>query len=98
MVVLGTKGLRVKSSKEASAAGAQAFVAKVDANSDGELSASEIEATNHRRQHTTEEMVSFHDINNDGVVSNSEVIASWAMFSAAARSVKSKRNGHHDEF
>ena len=95
MVTLGS-GTRVRPSPAESARKAgQKFAAKIDANGDGSVSEAEIEATN-QRERTASELVSFHDVDDNGIVSVAEVADSWVMYATAMLMVQQQHR--HDEF
>jgi len=88
MVTLNS-GRRVKPAQEVQALkSATAFAKKVDADGDGVASKEEIAAmafrpTRHGEQRTIEELVSFHDMDQDGSVTAKEIEDSWVMFATA---------------
>jgi len=88
MVTLGS-GMRVPPSSEKDAKKvAIRFIAKGDKDGNGKLSDGEIRAVNRERdqryeERSLEELVSFHDVNDDGVVTTDEVVDSWIMYATA---------------
>jgi len=92
MAALGSGTSVPLSEKKARLAGKK-FAAQADLDGDGYLSTKEIEAMNkaadmegHKR--TLDELVAFHDVNDDGAVSIDEIVESWAMFGAAGAKVR----------
>merc|ERR1712151_476509 len=95
MVTLNS-GKRIQPAKEEKARkDGKAFANKVDGDGDGVISASEMAAARgkasarHQRR-TAEELVSFHDVDKDGVVTTKEVEESWVMFATAMHRVKAR--------
>ena len=62
---------------------ADKFIASADANHDGTFSEDEIKKLNRHGQRTIAELVAFHDVNEDGVVSTKEVKDSWVMYATS---------------
>mmetsp|Transcript_35248 Transcript_35248/g.112388 ORF Transcript_35248/g.112388 Transcript_35248/m.112388 type:complete len:206 (+) Transcript_35248:1028-1645(+) len=95
MVTLNS-GRRVKPAQEAQALkSATAFAKKVDADGDGVASREEIAAlagrpTRHGEQRTIEELLSFHDVDQDGSVTAKEIEDSWVMFATAQHRASAK--------
>lgn len=94
MVTLGSgKKVPPAKPKAAEKTGA-AFVAKVDSDKDGILSKSEISEVNQRTTYdgkrTLEELISFHDVDDDGIVTVKEAIESWVMFATSSFRVASR--------
>merc|ERR1711972_931764 len=95
MVALGS-GTPVKPAKVATARkSAASFAARGDGDSDGVISVAEMTAVNTRRSRgearTIDELVSFHDVDSDGIVTAKEVEESWVMYASASRRVMQMR-------
>lgn len=100
MVTLGS-GKRVKPAKgDKGRESAQAFAAKIDKDGDKIISEAEIhavnkvsdpEGSNHPR--LLEELVAFHDVDEDGIVTTKEIVDSWLMYADAMAKVKALKKG-----
>ena len=62
---------------------AEAFIASGDTNRDGTFSEDEIQQINRVNTRTVDELIAFHDVNQDGIVSTKEVTASWVMYATS---------------
>eukprot|EP00746_Dinoflagellata_sp_MGD_P005760 gnl/MRDRNA2_/MRDRNA2_111149_c0_seq1.p1 gnl/MRDRNA2_/MRDRNA2_111149_c0~~gnl/MRDRNA2_/MRDRNA2_111149_c0_seq1.p1 ORF type:complete len:416 (-),score=87.04 gnl/MRDRNA2_/MRDRNA2_111149_c0_seq1:186-1433(-) len=103
MVTLGS-GTRVKPSKaEKARSAAEAFAAKVDTDGDKIVSEAEINAVNRSPDpeggstRMLEELVAFHDVNDDGTVTIQEIVDSWVMYASAMARVKAMTRGRQPE-
>lgn len=68
------------------------FAAKIDVDQDGDITAEEVTSfSGGRLERSIDEYISFHDINEDGVISVEEVVESWVMFSTTARKTQKRR-------
>ena len=76
---------------------ADKFIASADGNHDGTISEDEIKKLNRQRQRTIAELVAFHDVNEDGVVSTKEVKDSWVMYATSMLEVSKMMQGRGDE-
>lgn len=70
---------------------AAAFAAKIDSDGDGFISESEIEAARKAKGRTLDELISFHDVDDDGAVTVGEVESSWVMYATASRRARQPR-------
>merc|ERR1712106_712366 len=87
MANLGS-GSQVRPAKAGKArAAAREFAERIDRDGDGRITYMEIEVTNKRRERSIEELISFHDVDDDGVVTTKEVEDSWVMFATAQHRV-----------
>jgi len=94
MANLGS-GERVKPAKAEKAREAgQKFASAIDADGDGIVSVAEMTAANKKGERTLDELISFHDVDADGVVTTKEVEDSWVMFAASMHRAKNmKKSG-----
>ena len=72
---------------------ADKFIASADDNHDATISEDEIKKLNRQRQRTIAELVAFHDVNEDGVVSTKEVKDSWVMYATSMLEVSKMMQG-----
>lgn len=83
MVVLGSSQRVPTGSQAAADKAARRFAAGVDKDGDGKVSPVEMAATNQRSRRSEDEMLSFHDVDGDGVLRTEEVVESWLMYASA---------------
>ena len=83
MVVLGS-GTEVGAVEtEGAKAAARQFSARIDVDNDGTISPAEMQSANNAGERTIEELISFHDVDGNGIVTAQEVEDSWVMYASA---------------
>lgn len=97
LVTLGSGGKVKAASEEAARKSGEAFASKVDKDNDGIASEAELLAMVAKGRRTPpllDELVSFHDTNNDKQVTTSEIAESWVMYATASNRVTQRKKNN----